>query len=164
MLPSTSSTTTAWQANPGDSFGWDIHWAAVGSSAIQRLQLTDEQFNPSVAGDVIVFESLNISTRQTDLYLYDIATNRVFQITNTPTMYESLSGITQLPNGELRIVWQAYDVSPPYQDVSDNIYTATFRLPAVACGDDKCDDDQHGQHKNHHEESHDEDGKNQTGH
>jgi hypothetical protein len=149
MEPDTSSTTTAWEANPGDAYGWDIHWVAVGSSVIQRLQLTDDQFHARVAGDVIAFESQNPTTFHSDLLLYDVAGNRVFQLTNTSTVDETLNDITQLPNGDLRIVWQANDdTSTPIP--SNNIYAATFRLPPVTCHGDDCDE-----HGKHHHNDHD---------
>ncbi len=148
IAPDTSSTITAWQANSGDSYGWDIHWAPVGSSAIQRLQLTDDQFHPRVAGKVIVFESQNPTTLRTELYIYDTATNRLFQITNTPTNDETLSDVTLLPSGELRIVWQAIDFTTLIPH--NSLYAATIMLPGVVCGDDKCYEDNNGQHNDHH--------------
>ncbi len=158
----TSSTTTAWEANPGDGFGWDMYWVAVGSSVIQRLQLTDEQFHPRVAGDVIAFESHNPTTLRSDLLLYEIASNRVFQLTNTSAVDETLSDITQLPNGDLRIVWQANDdfsTGIP----SNNIYAATFRLPPITCNGDDCDE--HGKRHHHHNNNdHDENHENDRRH
>jgi hypothetical protein len=162
MEPDTSATTTAWFANPGDGYGWDIHWVAVGSSVIQRLQLADDQFHPRVVGDVIAFESQNPTSYHSDLYLFDVASNRVFQLTNTPTVDETLNDITQLPNGDLRIVWQANDDTSTAIP-SDNIYAATFRLPPIACHGDDCDE--HGKHHhNEHDGNHEHDSRHEKDH
>jgi hypothetical protein len=162
MFPATTSTLTTWAANPGDANGWDIHWVVAGSVNVQRLQLADDQFHPKVAGDVIAFESQNPTTLRSDLLLYDIASNRVFQLTNTSTVDETLNDITRLPNGDLRIVWQANDdTSTPIP--SNNIYAATFRLPPITCRGDDCDE--HGKHHhNHHDGNRENDSRHESAH
>ena len=44
-----------------------------------------------------------------DLFVYPIAANRIFQVTNTPTVHESLHDVSVLPNGDVRLVWAAND-------------------------------------------------------
>lgn len=129
--PDTDGTLIAWQADAGDGSGTDIYWVRAGSTDVQRLELARYQTNASVAGSVIAFESrappgVN-NNPNNDVFLYDIATNRMFQITDTTGFNEALSDVTVLPTGEVRVVWQADDELLPVR--SNNIYAATFRLP-----------------------------------
>jgi hypothetical protein len=102
----------------------------VGSTVPVRIELPDDQYHPRVAGGVIVFESQSPSTLHSDLYVYEIASNRLFQFSNTPTLDETLNGITRLPTGELRVVWQVNDDTSTGIP-SNNIYGATFALPSL---------------------------------
>jgi PKD repeat protein len=128
MDPSTDGTYVVWEADAGDANRWDIYYMKVGSTVPVRIELTDDQYHPRIADGVISFESQNPITLHSDLLLYEIASNRVYQLTNTPTVDETLNNITRLPTGELRIVWQANDDTSTTIP-SNNIYGATFALP-----------------------------------
>jgi Tol biopolymer transport system component len=81
--------------------------------------------NPSIAGNVIAFESRASQFDTADIFVYDMTTNRVFQITNTPGVDKELNDITVLPDGSVRVVWAStedgYDAR--------NVHGATFQLP-----------------------------------
>ncbi len=90
-----------------------------------RYELPGPQVNPSIRGDVIAFESRPIDINHSDLYLLQISTGRLFQITDTPDSNESLNDVTVLPNGNVRVVWQSIAAG----DDSHDIFGATFSLP-----------------------------------
>lgn len=104
----------------------DLFLKPVGGGAEVQLQLPGLQENPSVAGDLIAFESRADLFSTSDLYLYDITTNRLYRISDTPSVNEQLNDITVLPDGRIRIVW-ATD-----EDGFDqrNVRAATFSLAA----------------------------------
>jgi len=105
----------------------DICWQPVGGAGEQCLSLPGDQRNPSIASGVVLFEDVVIDgpgvNPAADLFAYQIATNRVFRITNTP-VDESLNDISRLADGRYRIVWTSG--TEPERDV----YGATFALPA----------------------------------
>ncbi len=102
----------------------DIFWQAVGGGMEHVLPLSGEQKNPSISGGTILFESAATTGGAADLWLYEIASNRLFQITSTPAD-ESLNDISVQPDGSYRIVWSSGPVL--FRDV----YGATFELPPV---------------------------------
>lgn len=90
------------------------------------LELPGVEHNASIRGQLIAFEHRE-GIAPSDIWLYDLATNRAFRVTDTPTVNETLNDVTVLPNGEVRVVWQANDGA----DGLSNIYGSTFTLPAV---------------------------------
>lgn len=62
----------------------DVFWRPVGGGAEVQLQLAGFENNPSIAGNFIAFESRPTLGTTTDLFVYDIAANRLYQITNSP--------------------------------------------------------------------------------
>ncbi len=140
MEPSTDGTYVVWEANAGDANGWDIYYMPVGSTVPVRIELPGDQLHPRISGGVISFASLSLDPItmwwqwwHSDLFLYEIASKRVYQLTNTPTVDATLNSITRLPTGELRIVWQANDDMSTLPS-PNNIYGATFSInqPPVA--------------------------------
>jgi hypothetical protein len=78
---------------------------------------------------VIAFESATSAGAAADLYVYQISTNTVFRITDTPLNDETLNDVTVLPNGDVRVVWAADDDAS--QAFARNVYAQTFTLPAA---------------------------------
>ncbi len=107
--------------------GSNIVIVPVNGGAERVLEIAGEQYNPSIRGQLVAFES-RVGTLNPDLFVVDLATNRLFQITNTPTLSETLNDVTVLPSGEVRLVWQAVDESDPG---NGNIFGSTFTLPAA---------------------------------
>ena len=91
-----------------------------------ELEMPGEQYNPSLRGPFVVFES-RVFTANPDLYLYDLVSNRFFQITDTPDARESLNDVTMLPTGEVRVAWEARTL---FSSASD-LYSATFMAPTT---------------------------------
>jgi hypothetical protein len=100
----------------------DICWQTVGGGPEQCLALAGDQRNPSIANGVILYEDVVGSSA--DLYAYEIASNRRFRITSTPTD-ETLNDIARVGDGQFRIVWTA-GVQP-----DRDVYGATIELPAA---------------------------------
>jgi len=109
-----------------DSAG-DVFFQAVNGGADTQIVLSGIERNPSIAGGVIAFESATSAGLAADLFVYQISTNTVFRITDTPFIDETLNDITVLPNGDVRVVWAADDDSS--QAFARNIYARTFTLP-----------------------------------
>jgi len=130
--PDTDGSFVVYASNRGAaSDGWDVFYRPVGGGAETRLEIPGDQIFPRIAGGVIAFASravptISVPAPNSDIYLYEIATNRVFQITNTPDVSEWLSDVTVLPNGDVRVVWDAND---EVEVIDHNVYGATFTLP-----------------------------------
>jgi len=109
-----------------DSAG-DVFFQPAGGGAATQLALSGVERNPSIAGGVIAFEGAVDAISTHDLFVYQISSNLLFRVTDTPSVDESLNDVTVLPNGDVRIVWAANDDAA----VADarNIYARTFSLP-----------------------------------
>lgn len=102
----------------------DIRWQPVGGDAEAVLSLAGAQRNPSVSGGVIAFESIAVGDTAADLFVYHVATNRLFRVTSTPAD-ESLNDVYLLPDGRVRVVWAMGEVG------ARDVFGATFELPPV---------------------------------
>jgi hypothetical protein len=78
----------------------------------------------SINSGVIAFES-DPGTGSADIYIYLIATNTLLQVTNSPSVNDTLNDITVLGNGDVRVVWSSNDLP------GQNVYGRTFSLPAT---------------------------------
>ena len=106
--------------------GSDIVLVPVNGGAETVLEIPGEQYNPSIRGQLVAFES-RVALGNPDLFVVDLATNKLYQITDTATVSESLNDVTVLPTGDIRVVWQANSIT---ELNNGNIYGATFALPA----------------------------------
>jgi hypothetical protein len=80
---------------------------------------------------LILFESNTTPGSQYDLYLYDLATNRLYQLTNT-TVSETLSDVSTGPGGLVRVVWtQAKQVYPYDMDVHAMSFLVDTTPPVI---------------------------------
>jgi Periplasmic component of the Tol biopolymer transport system len=103
----------------------DIFWRPVGGGAETEMLIPGVERNPSIAGDYIAFEGSAADT--SDIFVYDMVTNKLYQITNTPLVNEQLNDISVLPDGQLRVVWASDE------DVDTrNIRAASFTLRSTA--------------------------------
>lgn len=128
-LPDTNGALVVYERPWAGGATSDIFYRAVTGGAEAQLVLSGEEHNPTIGGSgattVIAFESRATSTSTSDLFLYEVATNRLFQLMSTPEN-ETLNDVTVLSDGRVRIVWQS-DTAGDY-----NIYGATFSLPAAS--------------------------------
>jgi Tol biopolymer transport system component len=108
----------------------DVFYQPLAGGTEVRLAIPGHQGWVRVSGDLISFESQDLSDFTFDLYVYDIRTGKLFQVTNTPGM-ETMSDIG-VCNGIGRIVYTAPG------DVSFDLYAFSFQVPSVP--EDQIDD------------------------
>jgi hypothetical protein len=105
----------------------DLFWRPVAGGAEQDLQLAGYQQNPSVVGSLILFESRPTLLATSDLFVYDVGTNAMYQLTDTPSVTEQLNDISVLPDGRIHVAWTSDEDGYDQR----NVRGATFRLPQV---------------------------------
>jgi hypothetical protein len=120
--PDTDGTWIVYDSNRGT--GSDVYFQPVTGGPERQLTIAGEQTNPSISQGVIVFESRITSADPGDILVYVIATNTLYKITSTPAINETLTDVSVLPNGDIRVVWSA-------QESDYNVYATTF-TPAGA--------------------------------
>jgi hypothetical protein len=117
-LPDTNGAVTVYGSNAGGDD--NIHWSVKDSSGVyveSVLVLSGIQRNPNIASNLISFESSAGVGAQFDIWLYDLATNRLYQLTDT-SISETLTDVTTGPAGLVRVVWaQPKQVYPYDMDV-----------------------------------------------
>jgi hypothetical protein len=123
--PDTDGTMIVYDVNvTGSTTGQDIYLVPQSGGAAMQLVLSGDQHNPSISSGVIGFESRSSSSSPRDLFIYVIATNTAYQVTNT-SADEVLNDVTVLSNGSIRMVWAANDgATGDY-----NVHGATFTVP-----------------------------------
>jgi hypothetical protein len=115
-VSSVTSDGTEAEANPdidGSTVVYDamragsreIAWQPLGGGSEQILTLPDEQRNPSISSGVVAFESVAPGGSSADLYVYEISTNRLFQVTSSASVEDSLNDVFVLASGTVRVVW-----------------------------------------------------------
>jgi hypothetical protein len=125
-LPDTDGVYIVYQSNrPGSLGGDDIFFQPLNGGVETQMSIDGVQRNPSIAGGVITFESSVDGIAASDLFVYQIATNTLFRVTDTLVTNETLNDVTVLPNGDVRVVWAADDEVGGLH----NIYARTFTLP-----------------------------------
>jgi hypothetical protein len=127
-LPDTNGPVTVYGSTAGGDE--DIRWSvkdASGAYVESVLDLPGPQRNPNIAGNLIVFEGSTQLDGHYNIYLYDLATNRLFQVTDTPDS-ESLTDVTTSAGGLVRIAWALPKPDPPY-DL--DVYALSFVLPPL---------------------------------
>jgi hypothetical protein len=101
----------------------DIYYQALAGGSEVHLSIPGNQRWPTVSGDLISFESQD--QNNFDIFVYDIRTGKLFRVTDTPDVSETLSEIN-VCNGAGRIVYSIPGVG------SFDVYSVTFQVPAVA--------------------------------
>ena len=106
---------------PGSVGGQDIYFQPLAGGPETQIELAGEQRDPNISQGVIAFQT-TVPGFASDLFVYVINTNTVWQVTDTPTVNDYLSDIDVLPNGDIRVIWQADD------DIgfANNIYARTL--------------------------------------
>jgi Tol biopolymer transport system component len=99
----------------------DIYYQPVGGGTETQISIPGEQRDVSISGNLIAFESQTATGY--DVFVYDLSTGNLYQVTNTPSIDETLSDIS-VCNGIGRIVYAI-----PGAGAFD-IYAFTFQLPS----------------------------------
>jgi hypothetical protein len=130
-FPVTNGKLVVYGANrPGNATGSDIYWKPVAGGAEVQLALPGEQKAPSISGNVIAFEGMDLAdaTPNWDVYLLDLATATIYRVTSTPDLDETLSDISVVGT-RARLVWSVVEAG------DSNVRAYTFDL-CVALGGD----------------------------
>ena len=128
----TDGSTVVYDSDLPSPTGPDISMRPVAGGSEIALELPGPQFHPSVSNGVIAFESRTTPETPADVWLYVLATNTVFRVTETPTVNETLNDVTVLGSGAVRVVWVGDDDLEPGLH---NIHARTFTLPLAPDGD-----------------------------
>ncbi|MFN0278230.1 MAG: cohesin domain-containing protein [Pyrinomonadaceae bacterium] len=137
---STASGTSDPEANPDNNgtlvvydstraANADIYWRLVSGGSEVQLQMSGFEANPSIAGNFICFESRPTLFETTDIFVYDIATNLLYKITDTPLVTEQLNDITVLPDGRVRVVWTTDEDGFDQRNVKAAAFTLSPAVP-----------------------------------
>jgi hypothetical protein len=124
--PDTDGTSIAYDSDRAGSVdGSDIYIQALSGGADTQLSLAGAQRNPGIASGIIAFESTAFGASAADLFIYEVSSNRLFQLTDTPSLDEQLNDVTVLADGSIRVVWAAH----PETSSDNDIFGQTFNLP-----------------------------------
>jgi len=100
----------------------DIYLQRVDNSTERHLSIPGDQVGVRISGNLLVFES-QVADRSYDIFVYDLTTARLYQVTNTPGVSEELSDIVTGCDGVNRVV---YAVPGTFGDF--DVYGFNFRL------------------------------------
>ncbi|HEX6650951.1 MAG TPA: hypothetical protein VF075_15475 [Pyrinomonadaceae bacterium] len=100
----------------------DIYFQPVGGSSEMHLAIPGEQRDLHVSNSLLVFESQTADLSY-DVFLYDLSSARLYQVTNTPGVSETLSDVVAGCDGINRIV---YSVAGGFGDF--DVYSFSFQL------------------------------------
>ena len=107
----------------------DVYYQPLAGGSEVHLEIPGEQRWARISGDLISFESQGQGGY--DIFVYDIRSGNLFQVTNTPGLDETLNEIS-VCNGVGRIVYAL----PGFGDFDVNAFS--FQVPSVT--DDQIDD------------------------
>ena len=121
--PDTDGTIVVFDADRGGDR--EIAWTPVGGGTEQLITMSGLQRNPSLSSGIVAFESVAVGGSAADVLLYEVASNRLFQVTDTVGVDEVLNDVFVLPDGTVRVVW----AKGP--DGDRDVYGADLVLPPV---------------------------------
>lgn len=114
----------------------DIAWQPVGGGPERRLVLPGLESHPSVSGPLLAFEHRPPGGSGSDLYVYDLRTQVLYRLTQTPES-ETLSDVSVSADGQVRVVWAALERG------DFNVYAYSFAMPEPGCrpGEDEAEEE-----------------------
>ncbi|HLO27844.1 MAG TPA: PKD domain-containing protein [Anaerolineales bacterium] len=126
VLPDANGPVTVYSSTAGgdDNIRWSVKDSS-GAYVESVLDLPGVQRNPNIVGDLIAFESNVGLGTQFDIWLYDLATNRLYQLTDTPVS-ETLTDVTIGYRDVVRVVWAQTKPVYPYDM---DVYALSVVLP-----------------------------------
>jgi hypothetical protein len=128
-FPRTNDQQVVYVAMRNGESDIDIYYQPVAGGAETRISIPGEQRSPNISGNLISFES-ETPDGFFDVFVYDINTAQLYQVTNTPGLPETLSDIS-VRDGIARVVYAA-----PVADY--DLFAFTFAVPNSA--DDQIND------------------------
>jgi Tol biopolymer transport system component len=133
ILPDTNGEQIVFAS---DSAGdWNIEWMSADGTDHRQLLMEGTETNPNIDGTLVSFEHEVAGSTNADLFVYDLSTGQLYQVTDTPAVDETLNDISVAADGTVRIV----AASPDGLSVGHNdIYLHTFRLEAAGPSYEVC--------------------------
>jgi VCBS repeat-containing protein len=122
-LPGTNGPVTVYASDAGGDV--NIRWSvkdASGAYVESVLDLPGLQRSPTISGSLITFQSSPEIGEAYDIWLYDLATNRLYQLTNNSNS-EILMDITLGAGGLVRVVWAQSKLVYPF---NWDVYAMSF--------------------------------------
>lgn len=106
--------------------GWaSVFYRAVAGGPEYRIAGFFHALDPAISDGVISFSAQMTAAHPYDLFVYDIASNHLYQVTSSAEG-DHLNDISVLDNGDVRVVWAAGE--SPTNDVHHNVYATTFSI------------------------------------
>jgi Tol biopolymer transport system component len=123
-MPDTNGTVAVYVSDrSGEN---DIYYQPVAGGPETHLSIPGDQRDVAISGSLIAFDS-NAGGTGYDIYVYDLAANTLYRVTNTPNVDETLTDLS-VCNNIGRIVYAA----PSNADF--DVYAFTFTPPPPPSG------------------------------
>jgi beta propeller repeat protein len=106
-----------------------IYWQPVGGGTEQEVPFPagfNASYDPHVSGDLISFVSENTSTGESEIFVYSLATQTLYQVTNTPDEPNEVDNISVTPDGVASLVWMTLNANDNFQ-----LDGFTFQAPSL---------------------------------
>lgn len=140
--PHTDGTIVVYQSLRSGQQG--IYWQPVGGGTEQQVPFLPgfgTYGQPHTSGGLISFEGAPAGGTF-NTYVYSIATQTIYQITNTPGTSNTLDDISVTPDGQARVVWEEQTspsqvdgfIFPVPQAAQSISFTSTPPSPAITGG------------------------------
>lgn len=107
VVSDTNGQRVVYASNAGGD--WDIRSKALDGSDEHVLRLPGIQSRPNISGNLVSFEHDAPEATRSDLWLYDLAHDVVYQLTDTPATDEVLNDLSVGSDGIVRVVWAQPD-------------------------------------------------------
>jgi Thrombospondin type 3 repeat len=124
--PDSDGTTVVYDSERASATSHDVYLRPAVGEPETQLELAGVQRDPSISNGVVAFEDKPTPTTPADVWIYVLATNTRFRVSDTPTVDETLNDVTVLPSGDVRVVWAADDDAEPGLH---NVRARTFPVP-----------------------------------
>jgi hypothetical protein len=103
-------------------------WRTLAGGPEQHLEVPGFLDQPTVVGSLVAYQGRPDLFGTADIYVYDMATNRQYRLTDTPLVHEHLEDISVGTDGTVHVVWASDEDGFD----SRNVRGATFRLPSAS--------------------------------
>jgi uncharacterized repeat protein (TIGR01451 family) len=121
--PDTNGQVVVYSCDRGT--GDQLYWQPVAGGTEQTMApVLGQETAPSIAGQFVVFAGRQGPAFNHDIYVLDLSSLSLYQITNTPSIDEQLNDISITPDGRVNVVWQV-----PEADI--NVYAFSFNVPVA---------------------------------
>lgn len=124
VLPDTNGEVVVYASRSAGDF--DLRWVSPTGGAGGALVEGGNQHNPNISGSLASFEITEEGSSNADLWVLDLAADRLQQITDTPSIDETLNDISVIPDGSVNVSW-AHNAGT---ETGTDVYAFSFPLSA----------------------------------